>query len=569
MEGKKIVRKVSSGERISCGNTTCESPGAEAIAFCCDCWLFCNSYLKSHKALEGVIGKHKVSSIEAIRSGTREGEAALLRKAVPLSCPHHKGEVFKCQCMLCDVLMCQACTVDKDYPHRPAYLSAEVPLPPQHLQTMELAHKVVTCSKEECRLAREMTEGWCNEVERKKETALCDTRQAFQAIRATIDHREEELCEQIRAVSEARKESITDTIRLYQQKEDNLSNKQAMLSFLSTEGSPHEVITYRRVVDAGPLHRRSDAAVSHVMQFVPKQDEALQAAIEGFGCVEVGACPANRTLEPAPDKVHKCFDNNPLVFTLTTADREKTSCSVGGENIQAFLCPRPPIPRPSIKAAVNDEEREQYRVTFDLTYTRQCELSMLVNGVHIQGSPFTLECNPVTDVPFLLTRDVNTLGACKEMLQSPQEPGCLSGVTVASNGTIFVMDHSSHQINAVDNGRNFVRYFGQEGTENGELQNPRSVITSKGILYIASNNVLREDGDFVRQIGTGILNAPWDVVVHNEEIYVADSYHDRVVVFSQEGELVRTIGSAGSGPGQFRYPSRCGPLTRWRVVRLR
>ena len=135
-----------------------------------------------------------------------------------------------------------------------------------------------------------------------------------------------------------------------------------MLSFLSTEGSPHEVITYRRVVDAGPLHRRSDAAVSHVMQFVPKQDEALQAAIEGFGCVEVGACPANRTLEPAPDKVHKCFDNNPFVFTLTTADREKTPCSVGGDIVQSFLRPRPPIPGPSIKAAVNDEENGQYKV---------------------------------------------------------------------------------------------------------------------------------------------------------------------------------------------------------------
>ena len=197
-------------------------------------------------------------------------------------------------------------------------------------------------------------------------------------------------------------------------------------------------------------------------------------------------------------------------------------------------------------------------MTFDLTYTRQCELSMLVNGVHIQGSPFTLECNPVTDVPFLLTRDVNTLGACNEMLQFPQEPGCLSGVTVAFNGTIFVTDHSSHQVNAFDNGRNFVRYFGQEGIENGELQNPRSVITSKGLLYIASNNgvnVLREDGDSVRRIGTGILNAPWDVAVHNVEIYVADSSNNRVAVFSQKGELVRTIGSVGSGPGQFQYPA--------------
>ena len=226
--------------------------------------------------------------------------------------------------------------MDKDSPHRPAYLSAEVPLPPQHLQAMEQAQKVVTCSKEECRLARETAEGWGNEVERKKETALYDTRQAFQAIRATLDHREEELREQIRAVSEARKESTTDTIHLYRQKEDNLSNKQAMLSFLSTEGSPHEVITYRRVVDAGPTHRRSDAAVSRVMQFVPKQEEALWTAIEGFGRIEVGACPANCTLEPAPDKVHKCLDNDPLVFTLNAADQEKTSCSVGGENIQTF-----------------------------------------------------------------------------------------------------------------------------------------------------------------------------------------------------------------------------------------
>ena len=560
VEGKKIIRKVSSGERISCGNTTCESPNAEATVFCCDCWLFfCNSCLKSHKALEGVIGKHKVSSVEAIRSGTGEGEAALLRKAVPLSCPHHKGEVFKYHCKLCDVLICQACTVDKDSPHRPAYLSAEVPLPPQHLQAMELAQKVVTCSKEECRLARETAEGWGNEVERKKETALRDTRQAFQAIRATLDHREEALCEQIRAVSETRKVSITDTIHLYRQKEETLSNKQAMLSFLSTEGSPHEVITYRRVVGAGPTHRRSDAAVSCVMQFVPKQEAALQEAIEGFGRIEVGACPANCTLKPTPDKVHKCFDSDPLVFTLTTVDQEKTSCSVGGDIVQAFLRPRPPIPGPPIKAAVNDEENGQYKVTFDLTYTRECELSVLVNGAHIQGSPFALEPDPVSEVPFLLTRDVNTLVACNSTLKFPQQPGYLPGVTVAPSGIIFVTDFSNHKVNVFDNGRNFVRSFGQQGVGDGQLLNPKSVVaTSKELVYVASDNgvdVLTENGDFVRRIGTGILDTPWDVAVHYGEIFVADSSNNRVAVFSQEGELVRTIGSAGSGPGQFQYPA--------------
>ena len=252
VEGRKIVRKVISGERISCGNTTCENPEGKATVFCSDCWLFyCHSCLKSHNILEGVIGKHNVKPIEAIRSGTRDSEASLLRKAVPLSCPHHKGEVFKYHCVVCDLLMCQACTVGKDSPHSPTFLSAEVPLPHQHLQAVERAKKVASSSKEQFRVARETAEGWATEVERKKEAALRDIQQSFQAIHAAVDHRKEKLCDQVRAVSEARKETVTDTIRTYRQKEDTLSNKQAMLSFLSTEGSPHEVISCQRVVEQG------------------------------------------------------------------------------------------------------------------------------------------------------------------------------------------------------------------------------------------------------------------------------------------------------------------------------
>ena len=183
----------------------------------------------------------------------------------PLHCPRHKGEMFKYHCEVCDLLMCQACTVAKDSPHCPAYLSAEVPLPPQHQHAMELAQKVAACDKEQCRFARETAERWGTDMERKREEALRDTRQSFQAYHAMLDRREEQLCDKIRSVSETRKGSVTNTICLYRRTEDTLSNKQAMLSFLSTEGSPHEVISYRWVVDAGQPHRRSEAVVSHVM----------------------------------------------------------------------------------------------------------------------------------------------------------------------------------------------------------------------------------------------------------------------------------------------------------------
>ena len=559
VEGRKIVRKVAGEERIACGHPQCNAPGGEANVFCSTCGFFyCNTCEISHKWMESVTGKHDVKSVEAIRSGSEECDAAHLCKAVPLHCPRHKGEMFKYHCEVCDLLMCQACTVSKDSPHCPAYLSAEVPLPPQHQHAMELAQKVTACDKEQCRVARETAERWGTEVERKREEALRDTRQSFQAYRAMLDRREEQLCDKIRSVSETRKGNVADTIHLHRHKEDTLSNKQAMLSFLSTEGSPHEVISYRRVVDAGQPHRRSGAVMSRVMKFLPKHEAALQAAIEGFACVEVGACPANSTLEPAPDKVHWCSVNDPIVFTLTTADGEKTPCSVGGESVQAFLRPRPPIPGPSIKAAVNDEENGQYKVTFDLTYTGECELSVLVNGVHIRGSPFVVELHSVTDVR-LLTRDVKTLCACRGTLQFSQQPGSLGGVAVAHNGCIFVSDYSHHKIHVFDAARKYVKCFGQQGAGNGQLRSPMSVaISAEGLLYVANNNgvdVMTTDGAFVRRIGCRAFATPWDVTVYNGEVYVADTGNNRVLVFSEDGQFVRTIGSQGSGPGQFSGPT--------------
>ena len=559
VEGKIILRQVMDGGRIACGRPQCKDSGAAAAVFCSTCTLyFCNTCETYHEWLESITSKHDVKSIEAIRSETGQCDVTRLCKVVPLCCPRHRGEVLKYHCEVCDLLMCQACTVAKDSPHSPAYFSAEVPLPPRHLQTVERAQKVAACSQERYRVAQETAEGWGTEVERKKEDALCKTRQSFQAIRAAIDHREEVLCEKIRGVSEVRKGNITDTVHLYRQKEDTLSNRQAMLSFLSTEGSPHEMISYSRMLDTGQTHRRSEAAVSRVMQFLPKQEAALQAAIEGYGCVEVGACPANCTLEPAPDKDCRFSANDPLVFTLFTANQEKTPCSIGGEMVQSFLRPRPPLPGPPIKAAVNDEDNGQYKVTFDLTYTGECELSVLVNGAHIRGSPFVVELDSLmTDVQ-LLKRDVNTLGACKGTLVFPQQPGRLTGVGVAPNGTIFVSDYNNHKIHVFDADRKFIRSFGQQGVEKGQLQGPRGVTISTGsLLYVTHSNVvdvLKDDGVFMKRIGCGTLNHPWDVAVHQGEVFVADSCNHRVAVFSQDGKLIRTIGSQGSGPRQFNTP---------------
>ena len=104
--------------------------------------------------------------------------------------------------------------------------------------------------------------------------------------------------------------------------------------------------------------------------------------------------------------------------------------------VQAFIRPRPPLPGARIKASVDDMKNGQYRVTFYLLYTGHCELSVLVNGANIHGSPFSLGLDPTPESPFLPTRRDAIMGAHKGVLQFPDHPGCLTGVATTSDGTI-------------------------------------------------------------------------------------------------------------------------------------
>ncbi|RKZ16692.1 hypothetical protein DRQ53_05605 [bacterium] len=50
----------------------------------------------------------------------------------------------------------------------------------------------------------------------------------------------------------------------------------------------------------------------------------------------------------------------------------------------------------------------------------------------------------------------------------------------------------------------------------------------------------------------GAFDYPYDVDVHDGEIFVADSHNNRLQVFDLEGRFLRTFGSTGYGDGEFR-----------------
>ena len=301
--------------------------------------------------------------------------------------------------------------------------------------------------------------------------------------------------------------------------------------------------------------------MSPVVRFLPQQEEALLTAIKEFGHIQEGASPLHCTVDPKPEALHQC---PPVVLTMTAVDSSNIPCSGGGERVEAFLRPRPPVPGLPIKAKVEDRGRGQYEVVFGVVYSGECELSVLVNGRHVRGSPFAVQLGSVIlqNGHWVMTRSATSLGAIKGSLQFPQQPGGLWGVAVSPvNGSVFVSDYANSQIHVFDVERKHVKTFGQCGQGEGELSYPEGIdVSAIGEVYVAnysnhSVSVFREDGTFIRTIGQGKLQYPSDVLVHSSGlVYVADSGNHRIAVFSQERELIRTLGSEGGGMGEFKFP---------------
>ena len=94
--------------------------------------------------------------------------------------------------------------------------------------------------------------------------------------------------------------------------------------------------------------------------------------------------------------------------------------------------------------------------------------------------------------------------------------------------------------------------YGVAFSESGEM----FVINYSGNCIQVMN---KQQGNVLRTIGSGgsgnlQFSTPHDITIHGEMVYVTDYSNSRVQKFTTSGKFISTFGSYGSGDGQLNYP---------------
>lgn len=136
------------------------------------------------------------------------------------------------------------------------------------------------------------------------------------------------------------------------------------------------------------------------------------------------------------------------------------------------------------------------------------------------------------------------------------------GITVDSNGDVYVVDSFNHRIQKFSNDGNYITKWGSRGSGDYQFNYPHFIAVDKdGYLYIADHNNNRVqkftiNGDFVMSLSSPLGYAlPSGIAVDSDcNVYVTEYNSHRIQKLTSNGVFITSWGGGGSGDGQFYRP---------------
>jgi DNA-binding beta-propeller fold protein YncE len=165
----------------------------------------------------------------------------------------------------------------------------------------------------------------------------------------------------------------------------------------------------------------------------------------------------------------------------------------------------------------------------------------------------------VTDDDNDRVQHLTAAGGYLGQFKSCYDPGAIA---VTPAGALYVACSSLGVIQKYSAKGEALKVLASSGSGEGQVRFPLDLaIDSSGAIWAAdteNNRIDKFSGEdkFVKSISLGSNAKPWGIgVSQSGEVWVTEPWEKRVTVVDGEGKLLRRFGSAGSGAGQFAWPS--------------
>ena len=525
---------------VKCGN--CDKTSAQSF-YCFKCCAFwCDDCIVAHN----IIRANKDHRVLAIKDFQDQDIEDVLKRPVFCQIEHHESEELKFFCKNCENVICNTCAITLHEGHAKLLLqnvanerksSLQSAMETQKEKALQMRNTITSLQSE------------CNEIQ---EQVACVKKSAQSFIDNLMKVFEVKKRELFKEVEDKAQEVIERLVA--QQSEVEYKLRRIETSIEKTErflkrSTNAEIVQFNtvfqeEVTDEAELVDCDRKDLGHFVFFANKSLMA-KANSEGVGSLkQIISQTKSSNSKAEGNGITDVTVGLEAQFVLTTRNAKNEQCyeqcdivTVEIRNGDDREC--------ATEAQVQDNKDGSYNISYFAKEAGTCQTSVMVNGEHVSGSPFTVQVKPRKYKPVL---SFGGEGSSAGMFDGPW------GVAVNERNEIAVTDRDNKRVQIFRSDGTYLRSFGRMGDQEGEFFHPTGIAyLNNGNIVVADsiNNRLQiftEQGKYLTQIGgEGNLdhqfNYPWGLSVDSDgNIIVADAENKLIKIFTPSGQFVRKFG---------------------------
>lgn len=424
-------------------------------------------------------------------------------------CQEHPSQELALFCETCDVVICRDCYIaeSEHTEHRVRYIKELVPKYTTELVSELEAMKVMGKLSQ----AMESTELTLDQITRCHGELRRKTEERFDELAEVLLREKTNFLAGIDTEMTARKEMVTGQRVMLLKLSEDASSVISLARELCESASDADLLIKRK-----QMSRDIRDTVSKVNEFftIPQPHAPANVRINMLDTTTLEAtCRSHTHIQSSPTKC--CADISRLadakIDEELTVQLTHTPC--GGSITPEVKCALT-LTRNNTntgKVSATSAQPGKHSIMLSPQERGRHQLSIMVNGKHVHGSPFKFKVKaPFTVLPALLSEATTTLACSK-----PFGLTCLH-----DGGTVLMLE---------------------EGKQRIVILKDRMI---SGVMAVPSQ--------FLAELTTDRCG----------NIYVTTGENDQVFKLDNTGKLLRAIGSSGSGRSEFNFPNGININTR-------